>query len=135
MSQDEDRLNLLERLPRRRSPERDLWPGIEARLAPRRRRRLGLPLALAASLIAGLAAVLVLSLGGEEAVRVPAALARAEPLPLGDDSRAIVKANLSLLRHAERELQQALQQDPDSETLRSLLASAEHRQRALSARL
>lgn len=134
MSQDEDRLNLLERLPRRRSPERDLWPGIEARLAPRRR-RLGLPLALAASLIAGLAAVLVLSLGGEEAVRVPAALARAEPLPLGDDSRAIVKANLSLLRHAERELQQALQQDPDSETLRSLLASAEHRQRALSARL
>lgn len=134
MSQDEDRLNLLERLPRRRSPQRDLWPGIEARLAPRRR-RLGLPLALAASLIAGLAAVLVLSLGGEEAGRVPAALARAEPLPLGDDSRAIVKANLSLLRHAERELQQALQQDPDSETLRSLLASAEHRQRALSARL
>ena len=52
-----------------------------------------------------------------------------------DDSRAIVKANLSMVRQAERQLRTALRQDPDSTTLRSLLASAETRQRELVAML
>ena len=56
MSDDTDRINALERLPRRRRPARDLWPGIESRLPPRRRSRWPLvELALAASLVAGLA--------------------------------------------------------------------------------
>lgn len=132
----DERARGLERLPRRRGPERDLWPGIEARLAPRGARRARVPLALAASLVAGLALVAMLSLRDTGPGPAPDSVAAAAtPLPLTDDSRAIVKANLSLVRHAERELQQALKQDPDSEALRSLLASAEHRQRALSARL
>lgn len=137
MNEDEDRLNLLERLPRRRAPGRDLWPGIEARLAPRRARAWRVPLALAASVVAGLAVMFGMALRGPGTGPGPApvALAAAAPLPLTDDSRAIVKANLSIVRHAERELQRALEQDPDSPALRSLLASAEHRQRALSARL
>ena len=148
MSEDTDRINALERLPRHRSPERDLWPGIEARLHPRRSRYALAQLALAASLVAGLAAVFTLSLrdiavapgaletasAGATGIRSPA-LAQGASLPLGDDSRAIVEANISLVRQAERQLKQALEQDPESPTLRSLLASAEDRQRTLRAML
>ena len=51
------------------------------------------------------------------------------------DSRAIVKANVSLLSGAERELQQALKQRPNSPALRKLLDNAENRKRALRAML
>lgn len=143
MSEETDRINTLERLPRRRSPERDLWPGIQARLRPRRSRAAALraavrsyPLmqfALAASLVAGLAAVMTLGL--RDAAPGPTGASPVSALALTDDSRAIVEANLSLVRQAERQLRQALKQDPESTTLRSLLQSAEHRQRALRAML
>ena len=146
MSTEHDRINTddrrgerargLERLPRRRSPERDLWPGIQSRLRPRRSPVRGYPLmqfALAASLVAGLAAVMTLGL--RDAGLGPTGAGAASTLALTDDSRAIVEANLAMVRHAERQLQQALQQDPESTSLRSLLQSAEYRQRALSAML
>lgn len=134
MNDETDRINALERLPRRRTPERDLWPGIQSRLRPRRARRPWLPLALAASLVAGLAVVFTLGLRD---VASPAAVGdvAAAPRMLSDDSRAIVQANLSMVEHAERELRQALKQAPESTTLRSLLQSAEHRQRELRAML
>jgi hypothetical protein len=126
-----DRIEGLERLARSRAPERDLWPGIAARLKTRRRSRYGLAqFALAASLVAGLAAVFTLSLhpgAGPGAAD--------EVMPLSHDTRAIVEANLSIVRQTERQIRQALEQDPDSTTLRSLLASTENRQRALSALL
>ncbi len=129
---DGNRIEGLERLARSRAPSRDLWPGIAARLHARRRSRYGLvQFALAASLVAGLAAVFSLSPGRLDApgpMRVAAA-------PLSHDSRAIVEANLSIVKQAERQLRQALRQDPDSTTLRSLLASTEDRQRALTAML
>jgi hypothetical protein len=136
MNQDDDRIEApvpgLERLARARAPGRDLWPGIESRLARRRRSPWALaPFALAASLVAGLAAVFTLSLG--PLGTAPDELAA--PLPLSHDSRAIVQANLSIVRQAERELRRALDDNPDSATLRSLLASTENRQRALSALL
>jgi hypothetical protein len=121
------------RLVREQKPSRDLWPGIQARLAVRRRSRYGLvQVALAASLVAGLAAMFTLSLGrlGPTTGALPVAAA-----PLSDDSRAIVEANLSIVKHAERELRRAIEQNPDSPTLRSLLASTENRQRALTALL
>jgi len=133
MNEDTDRINALERLPRHRSPGRDLWPGIEARLQPRRSRYALMQFALAASLVAGLAAVF--TLGVRDSAPAPGALETASALPLGDDSRAIVEANISLVRQAERQLKQALREDPDSPTLRSLLASAENRQRSLRAML
>lgn len=135
MNPDAERINLLERLPRRRSPERDLWPGIEARLAPRRSRRYALvQFALAASLVAGLAAVFTVGLRDAALTASGLEIATA-PRALADDSRAIVEANLSLVEQAERELHKALKQKPESATLRSLLQSAEHRQRALRAML
>jgi hypothetical protein len=138
MNEHEDRtegpVEGLDRLPRAQVPARDLWPGISARLKPRRRSRYGLvQFALAASLVAGLAAVFTLSLQQQPGpTGTPVELAE---MQLGDDSRAIVEANLSIVRQAERQLRQALEQNPDSRTLRSLLASTENRQRALSALL
>ena len=133
MSDETDRINLLERLPRRRSPERDLWPGIEARLAPRRSRYALLQLALAASLVAGLASVFTLGLRD---VAAPAGTATTAFAPqLNDHSRAIVEANLSIVEQAERQLKQALRQHPDSDSLRSLLESTKHRARDLRALL
>lgn len=138
MNEDDDLIEApidgLQRLARARAPGRDLWPGIRSRLRPRRRRPpyAFAQFALAASLVAGVAAVFTLSLGplgsGSGALEAAAR-------PLSHDSRAIVEANLSIVRQAERELRRALEQDPDSPTLRSLLASAENRQRALSALL
>lgn len=139
MNEDLDRIEGpiagMERLARTRAPRRDLWPGIASRLAPRRRSPYALvQFALAASLVAGLAATFNLSLAPGGA-RSPAAAPAVAALPLSHDSRAIVEANLSIVRHAERELRRALENNPDSPTLRSLLASTEDRQRALSALL
>lgn len=137
MTDETDRINTLERLPRRRHARRDLWPGIESRLKPRRSRYAFGQLALAASLVAGLASVVSLTLRGPATPgAMPATVAlQASSQKLTTDSRAIVEANLSLLRGAERQLQQALKQNPDSTTLRSLLANAEDRRRALRAML
>jgi len=129
--EDMDRIEGLERLARAQAPHRDLWPGIAARLKTRRRSRYGLmQFALAASLVAGLAAVFTLSLQPGVA---PGVLD--DETALSHDTRAIVEANLSIVRHTERQIRQALEQDPDSASLRSLLASTENRQRALSALL
>jgi hypothetical protein len=142
MNHDPDRINTLERLPRSRSPERDLWPGIEARLAPRRARASPWRFALASGLVAGLAALATLGLRDAAPPADHAVAAAPAPgptavaaLPLGADGRAIVRANLNMVRDAERQLRRALEDDPDSDALRSLLRSAEQRQRSLSAML
>jgi hypothetical protein len=155
MNHDPDRIDMndgrdergrgLERLPRRRMPERDLWPGIESRLQPHRRsptaalraavRHYPLAeMALAASLVAGLAIMFTLGLR-DSALPATGLDVAAEPRYLTDDSRAIVQANLSLVEQAERELRKAIRQDPESTTLRSLLQSAEQRQLTLRAML
>jgi hypothetical protein len=130
-NEDMDRIEGLDRLARAQAPHRDLWPGIAARLKTRRRSRYGLmQFALAASLVAGLAAVFTLSLHPGAGPGLAD-----EAMPLSHDTRAIVEANLSIVRQTERQVRQALEQDPDSPNLRSLLASTENRQRALSALL
>lgn len=126
-----DRIEGLDQLTRSRAPARDLWPGIEARLAARRSRYPLAQFALAASLVAGMAAVFTLSL--RQQGHAPGALQAA--LPLGQDTRAIVVANLSIVDDAERQLRQALKKHPDSQPLRSLLESTQHRARDLRALL
>jgi hypothetical protein len=138
MKEEADRIEGLSRLARRRAPERDLWPGIAARLPRRRSRYPFVQLALAASLVAGLAGVFSL-----QVARLPSAgssLAGTQVVasldqPMTTDSRAIVKANIAMVRQAEREVRKALEQDPDSTSLRTLLASAQNQQRALRALL
>ena len=128
---DADRIEGLERLTRARAPSRDLWPGIASRLRPRRSRYPLMQFALAASLVVGVAAMFTLSL--QQQGLAPGALQAA--LPLGQDSRAIVVANLSIVDDAERQLRQALKKHPDSQPLRSLLESTQHQARDLRALL
>jgi hypothetical protein len=138
-----DRIEGLERLARTRAPQRDLWPGIQSRLRPRRSRYALGQLALAASLVAGLAVTFTLALRDvgrglptyDAASIDPVGRQSFAAADLTDDSRAIVKANLNMVRQAERQLRKALREDPDSPTLRSLLASTETRQRELVAML
>lgn len=125
---DDDRLDL-SALRRARAPERELWPQIEARLKPRRSRWAQAQFALAASLVAALAAVFTFALPRAPADEEAFAAVR------DDSSRAIVEANIGLVRDAERELQAALRQHPESDSLRALLARTQSRQRELSALL
>ena len=131
MNDDNDRIKGLDQLTRSRAPSRDLWPGIEARIKARRSRYPLMQFALAASLVAGVAAMFTLSL--QQQGLAPGALQAA--LPLGQDSRAIVVANLSIVDDAERQLRQALKKHPDSQPLLSLLESTQHRARDLRALL
>ena len=126
-----DRIEGLDQLARSVAPSRDLWPGIHARLHARRSRYGLMQFALAASLVAGLAAVFALTLRGGA---LPEVLQTAS-LPLAHDSRAIVVANLSIVDDAERQLRQALKKHPDSQPLRSLLESTQHQARDLRALL
>ncbi len=179
---DDDRLPgplaQLSGLEMEREPARDLWAGIEARIrapqvssaqavtataAPRPRRvaaRRWLPLAAAASFVAGIAALMVLQTGGLPSMPstpgVVASLApstaepvraetRGEPgrtwmdaqshqvaaLNLRSENRALVKANLKLVTSAESELRQALRQDPQSPYLQRLLLTTQDQQQHL----
>lgn len=135
--EDDDRIDGLAQLRRTRAPERELWPQIEARLAARGRRRWPLAqAALAASLVAALAVSFSLGLppGGARISAPETEVAAASPVR-DAPSRAIVKANLGIVRQAERQLQAAIVQNPESASLRALLASTQTRQRELSALL
>jgi len=133
---EDDRIEGLERLARSRRPEHDLWPGIATRLAPRRRSHYAtLQLALAASIIAGLAAVVVLNLSPSGSPVETASVGLAPGLALAHDSRAIVQANVNLVEQAKRQLRDALRHDPDSAGLRQLLGNTERRERDLRALL
>ncbi|WP_020650890.1 hypothetical protein [Solimonas variicoloris] len=113
------------------APQRELWPGIEARIAPRRRLSANGWMGLAAA--ACVTAVIGLTLlpppappDAASATRVagPATAADLRAVP---GSRALVKANLQLSRSSEQQIRKALQQDPDSESLRRLLTTTQSR--------
>lgn len=123
----------LRELRRDQAPSRDLWPGIAARLPPRRR---GLPGWIGYAAAASVAAVVALGwLQQTPPVGEPVAIERvaATPAPHGknlnamlayspSENRALVKANLKIVESAESQLRHALEQDPDSRLLRRQLA-------------
>lgn len=136
-------------------PARDLWPAIRARIDDRRRdhrwRRLRAPLTAAVALAASLLVVLGLQVYRQEA---PAAgqtplhaspevlsamadgpedyaLRRVSRHPLAPETRALVRANLKIVTSAEVQLRRALDTDPDSAYLESLLASARQQKQDL----
>ncbi|MFT4046724.1 MAG: hypothetical protein QM661_08515 [Solimonas sp.] len=116
-------------------PGRDLWPGIEARIAPRRRGGanawMGLAAAACVAVVAGLAVLRPLPPpDAPSAPRSPQAADVEWPMPdlqAVPGSRALVKANLQLSRNSEAQIRKALQQDPDSASLRRLLTTTEAR--------
>ncbi|WP_028009293.1 hypothetical protein [Solimonas flava] len=114
------------------APQRDLWSGIEARIAPRRRLSangwMGLAAAACVTAVIGLA---LLPPTPTPPAAAPATLAygpaTAVDLQAVPGSRALVKANLQLSRSSEQQIRKALQQDPDSESLRRLLTTTQSR--------
>lgn len=119
-------------------PSRDLWPGIEGRLAPRRRAVsangwMSLAAAACVMVIVGLAFV---------PTNVPTPGTHVETVAVADPSgvldlravagsRALVKANLQLSRSSETQIRRALLQDPDSPSLHRLLLSTRARSEEL----
>lgn len=189
----------LDTLQREREPSRDLWAGIERRIAaPQRRREPSLwPYGLAASLVAALATGVLLRLPetpvsagtavtgaaparpegwastvvaqrnkpydhregealesstprslrllrSESLDNAPALVAqRAESPDSGlmkttysagghGGQQAILRANLKLATQAEREVRRALKSDPDSQSLKRLLVSAQQQRELIT---
>lgn len=130
------------------APERDLWPGIESRLQrkPRgvlRPRIIGaLSYAMAASLV-GAVTLAVLHQTPPEALPAAAPTQLAALMPatqrsagiVNPQSQALLKANLAIVKDAEGQLRQALEQDPDSAALRRLLLSMKNQRGDLKAQL
>lgn len=121
-------------------PQRDLWPDIEARLRPRRPLRRSGWIGYAAA--ASVAALVGIGLWEQRqdpvaggVAQETAALPRAERATLMPyaprESRALVKANLKIVDDAESQLRHALELDPESESLRRLLVSAQRQRRDL----
>jgi hypothetical protein len=136
---DDERLDALRGLSLAREPERDLWPGVAARIAPRRRPLWPWLGALAAS---GLVAAVVLQTWTPQPQTQPATqplVAAAEPLPerrrVMPQQQALLKANLAIVKDAESQLRHALEQDPDSAALQRLLDSMQQRRGDLGQRL
>lgn len=151
----------LSRLDLGREPSRDLWAGIEPKLAPRRATAFR-PYAAAACLVAGLGAmigiVVLQSPPARHVAFAPAASVVASSAPAttaqtaasasatsearhaariagGDPTRTLVKANLKIVADAEKEIRRALDADPNSAYLQNLLASAREQRRALRERM
>jgi hypothetical protein len=144
------------RLAKEVSPERDLWPGIEAAIARPGRSRWTPMLAQAAAVIVMIGASSMLtyvvvkdgqtivervqpalnaetvsfagrtSLGAEyEQARGRVTSVLDDDLKrLSPDTRADVERNLAVIRHAIADINQALEQEPDSRLLQDLLADA-----------
>ncbi|MFP5304639.1 MAG: hypothetical protein ACLGI7_02295 [Gammaproteobacteria bacterium] len=136
MSESEhEALPALRRLRLEREPERDLWPGIAARLKPRRRPRWP-GYALAASIAAAVA--LGVWQQAPEAPDAPPAVAASATRSAGQvfpQQEALLRANLAIVGDAENQLQYALEQDPQSASLRRLLASMQQQRSELRGRL
>lgn len=119
----------LQRLRQDVLPARDLWAGIQPRLKPRRNYAPWAGMALAASLMLGLA------INVQQAAQVlePAAqLAASSASPdLRSHDRALVKANLKIVNDAEKQLLDALKRHPDSRSLKRLLDSNQQKRRDL----
>lgn len=111
------------------SPERDLWPGIAARITARRHRSRTLYLAAAACTLMTFSAMLSLRVSETPAPAHAPLVAPTEfaamTLPRADlrTNRALVKANLRLTQSAEGELRKALRQSPNDPSLQRLLES------------
>ncbi|MEW6168665.1 MAG: hypothetical protein AB1651_13355 [Pseudomonadota bacterium] len=134
MSESEhEALPALSRLRLEREPERDLWPGIAARLKPRRRRWPGY--ALAASIAAAVAVGVWQQTPQAPAPPAVAASAARGARAVFPQQEALLRANLAIVGDAENQLQYALEQDPQSASLRRLLASMQEQRSDLRGRL
>lgn len=143
---DETLRRAVESLPREMAPEHDLWPGIAARIAPRRQRFQPWSIAAGIACLAAISAIAVaLSLHRQP---TPTALATRQPAtrpqpvaaaPSPDErsrmlaaairrstredprTQAVLLTNLDLVETSITHIQQALNEDPGNPGLQPLL--------------
>ncbi|HET7586517.1 MAG TPA: hypothetical protein VFL45_00390 [Gammaproteobacteria bacterium] len=110
---------LINELPKRIEPRRDLWPEIEARLGqPKRTFRRPL-FGVAAAVLAGACALGVfLSFNGTN----PQTPATVQAAPT--DSNLVIARNIQVLNQAIGQVREAMQRDPTSPVLQDLLYEA-----------
>lgn len=143
---DETLRKAVESLPREVTPERDLWPGIAARIAPRRHRLLPWSVAAGFACLVAIGAILAaLSLRGPQAPtilagRQPATRPRPVAAAPSPDERtrmvaativrstrqdphtqAVLLKNLDVVETSITLIQQALNEDPGNPGLQPLL--------------
>lgn len=145
MSMNDDKLkSALERLPREVTPQRDLWPGISARIARKPRVRPLWSYGLAASLLAAVAAgALWHARGGQGLGEAPATVTASGPnaadnayfaqraafaensvqsaANLSPETRAVILKNLRIIESSMQDIHTALDKDPNNPRLRALL--------------
>jgi hypothetical protein len=126
-----------------REPTRDLWSGIEARIAPRRRAN-HLTWAAAACVVAGLGAVIGVAVLQAPTTVAPLSVVASQSVAptmsrhgggSAAATRTLVKANLKIVADAEKQLERAIVADPHSEYLQNLLVAARQQRRALDERM
>jgi predicted anti-sigma-YlaC factor YlaD len=142
-------------LPRQKSPERDLWPGIAGRLRPRTMQGSWTFLAAAAAVALALAGSFFLGKGSAPVAgprTVPVAVTRESPAlaeaesdyerasaallaalyerreSFSPETIASVEKNLEVMDHALAEVKDALRRDPENPELTRMLA-ATHRKK------
>lgn len=129
-------------------PEHDLWPGIESRLRPRRRRRGLVGLAAGAAAVAVLAVVLLgqqlpqhdssPSLAQTSHLSDRASIQRAalgryalDNSQLDQPTRQVVAQNLAIIHTALGNIRAALAENPNDSRLQSLLLAVEQQEAEL----
>jgi len=133
----------LKQLPREVDPSRDLWPSIEARLAPRPRAVRPLwAYSLAASVLLAVAAGALWSVGLHHGNGTPQTIVAQGTSPqdtyfaqraayaeqsvetatdLAPATRAVILKNLHIIESSMQDMQGALDKDPNNPRLRALL--------------
>jgi hypothetical protein len=125
-----------------RAPERDLWPGIEARLVRRGFSwRQAMPYAAAAVIVIGMSVHLLFGVS-VQSPSLPTSVPLAQvasaapstflaPMREHEPNRVLVKANLKIVDDAERQLENALRSAPDADYLKRLVESTREQRRDL----
>lgn len=154
MNDDHDALRpLIDRLPRSVEPPGDLWPGVAARLAPRRRRPRLVALAVAAGILIAAGSSLATAwlmernmnatvmttigpAGPREAAYIRTAAGLEDELDrrraeLSPQTVAVLERNLAIIDRAIRESRAALAADPGNEALVRLLWASHERKVSL----
>jgi len=126
-----------------RTPTRDLWPGIDARIRVQRIRKQRAPWLAAVGIAASLVLVLTAAVGVQSlrGSRQPLPSPRNLPIVAASDNsllpatnrmhpetRALVKANLKIVDSAENQIRRAIAADPDGAYLKSLLTATRQQQ-------
>ncbi len=142
----DDKLNsAIKRLPREVQPDRDLWPGIDARLKPRRAVQPLWTYSMAASLVLAVAAGgLWFGIGMHQKAATPQETVATGPsnpatdayfaqraayaeksvqtaTDLSPATRGVILKNLRIIESSMQDMQAALDKDPNNPRLRALL--------------